>query len=156
MESRETLELKIRTTERSRPSLVSSASSDDENSFVGIPFRMPSTEQKEGVADLDDLIKDDNNEQCEGGDEDVNNGAILVHGSSSGKPDLDLFMETLEGAMVKCEDPEYMAKVSARYKESRMSKMIQPPPLMQSNSSYRLSTRNDSSETLSIRGSIPV
>lgn len=126
MESQETLELNISAADGERRStLLSSTCSDDINSFVGIPFRMPSAEQTEGVADLDNLNNDNDNELYQKSDEeDVNNGAILVHGSSSGKPDLDLFMETLEGAMVKCEDPEYMAKVSARYIESRKSKMI--------------------------------
>lgn len=60
-------------------------------------------------------------------EEDANNGAILVHNLDNGMPDLGHFMEQLEDAMEKVEDPAFMRLVAERFKNKRKSKQYQRP-----------------------------
>ena len=78
-------------------------------------------------------------------EEDAKNGAILVHSLENGKPDLDHFMEQLEYAMDKVEDPVFMEKISKCYIDKRKSKQYQRP-------SFTL--RQPQGSIPSIRGSI--
>ena len=86
------MEIDVRTT---RMSERTTGSSDEEGSFIQV---MPVKRKRETVTNDVDRDQED----------DDNNGAILVHSIANGKPNLAKFMEQLEEAMERCEDPVYM------------------------------------------------
>ena len=82
-------------------------------------------------------------------EQDLNNGAILVHSLVNGKPNLDKFMEQLEEAMARSEDPLFMKQISKRYRASRKSKIYSKPPPRDSIASFKGSIRRNSAEITS-------
>ena len=88
-----------------------------------------SDESYEAVHDLmlKSQIENDKRMDAEEEDDAKNGGAILVHSLTNGKPNLEKFMDKLELAMDKCQDPEFMKQISEKFVDARRSKHYSRP-----------------------------